>query len=97
MKKELKEIISKTIGMNLWLAPQISEHCPKNTPERLEEKQNWLIRPGTASNLTPKEGTVQEWITSEEETKNRKGKWLGSTNRLSTSNNRTKESSLGSI
>lgn len=77
------------MGIKLWLAPQISEHWPKNTPLRLEEKQNWLIRPGTASILTPKEGIVQECKTSEEETKNRTGKNLGITKRLSTSNNRT--------
>jgi hypothetical protein len=62
------------MGINLWLAPQISEHWPKNTPLRLEEKQNWLIRPGIASIFTPKEGTVHEWITSEDETKKRTGK-----------------------
>lgn len=80
-----------TIGINLWLAPQISEHWPKYTPERLTERQNWLIRPGTASIFTPKEGTVHEWITSEEETKNRIGKKVGKIKRLSTSSKRIEE------
>jgi len=34
-KKEFVEILSKTIGINLWLAPQISEHCPKYNPGRV--------------------------------------------------------------
>lgn len=56
--------LSTTMGMNLWLAPQISEHCPKNSPGRFVKKFTWLSRPGTASALTPKLGTVQEWRTS---------------------------------
>jgi len=48
------------IGMNEWLAPQISEHWPKNTPERLGRRKIWLSRPGMASVFTPIEGTVHE-------------------------------------
>ena len=85
------------MGINLWLAPQISEHWPKYTPLRLEEKQNWLIRPGTASIFKPKEGMVQEWITSEEDTKNRTGRNVGINKRLSTSNKRIELSEEGTI
>lgn len=46
--------------MNLWLAPQISEHCPKKSLLRLEENLIWFNRPGVASILTPKAGIVQE-------------------------------------
>lgn len=91
--KILKGTLSRTIGINLWLAPQISEHWPKKIPDRSLEKQNWLIRPGTASIFKPKEGIVQEWITSADETKNRDGRKEGITNRLSTSNKRILESS----
>lgn len=95
--KLLNLIDSMTIGIKLWLAPQISEHWPKKTPLRLEEKQNWLIRPGTASILTPNEGIVQEWRTSEEDTKNRMGRKVGITRRLSTSKRRIDLLEEGSI
>ena len=29
------DTLSITIGINLWFAPQISEHCPYNRPGRL--------------------------------------------------------------
>jgi len=32
-------ITSTTIGINEWFAPQISEHCPKNFPVRLGNKE----------------------------------------------------------
>lgn len=51
---------SKKIGMNLWPAPQISEHCPIKTPGRLIKIIIWLIRPGMASDFTPKDGIVHE-------------------------------------
>lgn len=57
---------SITIGIKLWLIPQISEHWPKNTPGRLRNIIDWFKRPGVESILIPKEGTVQAWITSEE-------------------------------
>jgi hypothetical protein len=53
-----------TIGMNLWFAPQISEHWPKNKPGRLMLKFVWLSRPGVASTFTPKAGIVHECKTS---------------------------------
>merc|ERR1712200_233436 len=46
---------------------QISEHCPKYKPGRWPINFTWFNRPGTASALTPREGTVQEWRTSAEE------------------------------
>ena len=48
------------IGMNEWFIPQISEHWPLKRPSRLEVRKSWFRRPGTASTLTPSEGTVQE-------------------------------------
>merc|ERR1719249_397684 len=66
-KNVLELTISKTIGMNLWLAPQISEHCPKNKPARCAINLTWFSRPGTASALTPNDGTVQACRTSAEE------------------------------
>jgi len=59
---ELQDSI--TIGINLWLAPQISEHWPKNRPGALIKNDDWLRRPGTASALTARAGIVHEWITS---------------------------------
>jgi len=56
------------IGINEWFAPQISEHCPENIPSRLGVLKIWLIRPGRASTLVPKEGTVHEWMTSSDVT-----------------------------
>lgn len=58
---------SITIGMNLWLIPQISEHCPKWIPGRYINNIDWLRRPGVESILIPKEGIVQAWITSIDE------------------------------
>lgn len=85
------------MGINLWLAPQISEHCPKNTPERALEIQSWLIRPGMASIFTPKEGIVQEWITSADVAKKRTGIPQGIEIRLSTSKRRRGVSKAGSM
>lgn len=55
---------SITIGIKLWLIPQISEHWPKNIPGRFRNIIDWFKRPGVESILIPKEGTVQAWITS---------------------------------
>lgn len=54
----------KKIGINLWLAPQISEHCPVKMDGKLIIDIIWFKRPGIASALIPNEGIVQEWITS---------------------------------
>ena len=81
-------MLSITIGIKLWFAPQISEHWPKNNPGRLIKKFNWFNRPGVASTLTPNEGTVHEWSTSVAVTKIRIWLFIGRTTRLSTSNNR---------
>jgi hypothetical protein len=77
-----------TIGINLWFAPQISEHCPKNNPVRFIKKLVWLSRPGVPSIFTPNEGTVQEWITSAAVTITRIWVIKGKTIRLSTSKRR---------
>lgn len=81
-------ILSITIGIKLWLAPQISEHCPKNNPGRLIKKLVWFNRPGDASIFTPSEGTAQEWRTSVADTRIRIWLLIGKITRLSTSNNR---------
>lgn len=81
----LGDVISREIGMNLWFAPQISEHWPKNNPGREANEKDWLRRPGTASILTPNEGSVHEWITSADEIKNFTCELKGITIRLSTS------------
>jgi hypothetical protein len=54
------EILSATIGINLWFAPQISEHCPYSSLDRVGVKLTWFKRPGVASILTPSEGIVHE-------------------------------------
>lgn len=77
-----------TMGINLWFAPQISEHCPYNSPGRLIIMFLWFIRPGVASFFTPKLGIVHEWITSNDEMSIRIWVFMGNTNLLSTSNNR---------
>lgn len=79
------EILSTTIGMNLWLAPQISEHCPYNNLDRVEINLTWFKRPGVASTLIPSDGIVHEWITSAAEINIRIFDINGITIRLSTS------------
>lgn len=59
------------IGIKEWLVPQISEHCPVNSPTRLDKRKIWFNRPGRASTFIPKDGMVHEWITSADETKPR--------------------------
>lgn len=80
---------SSTMGINLWLAPQISEHCPYRSPGRKENILSWFKRPGSASTLIPMDGIVQEWITSAAETNNRIWVLKGITVRLSTSRSRS--------
>lgn len=77
-----------TIGINLWLIPQISEHCPKYKPGRYIINMVWFNRPGVESILIPKEGTVHEWITSIEVVRIRIGYLNGRVHRLSTSSRR---------
>lgn len=83
-----KLVDSITIGINLWLVPQISEHCPKNNPGRFIISIVWFKRPGVESILIPKAGTAHAWITSIEVVKIRIGKLNGKTDRLSTSKRR---------
>ena len=85
------------IGMNLWLAPQISEHWPKNNPARFNKNLIWFNRPGLASILTLKAGIVHEWITSAAVTIIRICELNGNTVRLSTSSNRKFEGFISSI
>lgn len=58
------EVDSSLMGINEWLAPQISEHCPKKILVWLIIKFVWFNFPGMASTLIPSEGIVQAWITS---------------------------------
>lgn len=83
-----KLVDSTTIGINLWLVPQISEHWPKNNPGRFIISIIWFKRPGVESILIPKAGTVQAWITSIDVVKIRIGKLNGKIHRLSTSSSR---------
>jgi len=80
--------LSIAIGINLWLAPQISEHWPKKRPGRVEKKLVWFSRPGTASALMPRLGTVQACNTSAAEISIRIWERKGITVRLSTSRRR---------
>lgn len=80
--------LSITIGINLWLAPQISEHCPYNNPGRLILKHPWFNRPGVASILIPKAGTAHECKTSAAVINTRIWVLKGKITRLSTSSNR---------
>lgn len=81
-------VISIIIGIKLWFAPQISEHCPKNIPGRLEIEKHWFKRPGIASILIPRDGTVHEWITSIDEIRYLMLVLMGIISLLSVSNNR---------
>jgi len=83
-----KLIDSIWIGINLWLIPQISEHCPKYIPGRFKNKLIWFIRPGIASILIANLGIVQEWITSSDEISSRILNLNGIIVLLSTSINR---------
>jgi hypothetical protein len=86
--KDLELQASITIGINLWLAPQISEHCPNRSPGVLIKNDDWFKRPGIASAFTASEGTVQEWITSAAEIKTRVEILIGIGVRESTSKRR---------
>lgn len=83
-----KLVDSITIGINLWLVPQISEHWPKNKPGRFIINIVWFRRPGVESILIPKDGTVQAWMTSIDVVRIRIGKLNGRIHRLSTSRRR---------
>lgn len=49
---------------------------------------SWFRRPGTASTLTPRDGTDHAWITSAAVTKTRVSMLIGRAIRLSTSRRR---------
>src|SRR5215470_10551484 len=80
--------LSIVIGINLWFAPQISEHCPYSSPGRLIENLIWFSRPGVASVFTPSLGIVHECSTSAAVTISRIGEFIGRTTRLSVSSSR---------
>jgi len=82
------DTLSLTIGINLWCAPQISEHYPYRRPGRLIENLTWFYRPGVASVFTQSLGIVQECSTSAAVTISRTGEFIGSTIRLSVSSSR---------
>lgn len=86
--KYLTGIVSTTIGIKEWFAPQISEHCPKNLPVRLENSDIWFSRPGVASILIPIAGIVHEWRTSLEDVIRRIWQFKGIGVELSTSKSR---------
>jgi hypothetical protein len=52
-----------------------------NTPIRLDNKNTWFKRPGSASTLTPMVGIAHEWMTSAEDTKQRIAVFLGRFNK----------------
>ena len=79
---------STEIGINLWFAPQISEHWPKKMPGKEEWMNVWFSRPGVASTFTPKLGRAQAWRTSLEPTKIRVETFMGRITLLSTSRRR---------
>lgn len=87
--------LSIVIGINLWLAPQISEHCPNIIPGRLILNLPWFSRPGVASILIPRAGIAHECKTSAAVTKIRIWVFMGNTTRLSTSKSRNSFSSAG--
>lgn len=95
--KLLKLVDSITIGINLWLIPQISEHWPKYKPGRFINNMVWFKRPGVESILIPREGTVHAWITSNEVVKIRMGNLNGRIHRLSTSRRRNSWGSNWSV
>jgi len=82
------------MGINLWLAPQISEHCPKNNPAWSHWAVIMLTRPGHASTFTPRDGTAHECKTSAELMINRMLIARGIIIRLSTSSNRNAPTSI---
>lgn len=79
---------SIVMGIKLWFAPQISEHCPKYSPPRLAKKLIWFNRPGVASTFTPNLGIVHEWSTSAAVINIRIWEFMGIIVRVSTSKSR---------
>lgn len=57
-------------------------------PGRVAVNPSWFRRPGIASALIPREGIVQEWMTSAAVTRIRVSVFSGNTARLSTSRRR---------
>ena len=47
------DTLSNMIGINLWFALQISEHCPCRRPCRLVENLTWFSWPGVVSVFAP--------------------------------------------
>jgi len=57
-------------------------------PARVMVRLDWFSRPGIASTLIPREGTVHEWITSDAVISRRISVCIGTTIRLFTSRRR---------
>lgn len=77
--------LSIMIGINLWLIPQISEHCPIKIPILLDWIFMLFTCPGIESILIFIDGMVHEWITSIEDEINIICVLKGITNLLSVS------------
>ena len=56
--------VSIITGINLWFVPQISEHCPHDTPILLDFVLILFTCPGMESILIFNDGIHHEWITS---------------------------------
>ncbi|KRY81364.1 hypothetical protein T4D_5498 [Trichinella pseudospiralis] len=79
---------SIAIGINLWLTPQSSEHCPYIIPGSMDSEVVELMRPGMASILILSAGIVHLWITSADVTDMRIDTLVGRMVRLSQSRSR---------
>lgn len=77
--------VSIITGMNLWFVPQISEHCPHDTPILLDFVLILFICPGMESILIFNDGIHHEWITSMDDMININGVLNGITILLSVS------------
>ena len=71
--------------MNLWFAPQISEHCAYSRPGLLIENLIWFSWPGVAFDISPSLGAVHECNTSAAVMVIRIDEFIGSTTQLSVS------------
>lgn len=76
---------SRTIGMHLWLAPQISEHWLNHKPAWDTRKEHWFRCREIASTFKLGVVIAQEWITLVALIKTRTWALMGITVQLSTS------------
>lgn len=59
VSKKLSGVDLTTIGVQLWLVPQISERWPQKIAGQVVMNDAWLSRPGIASDFTPRVGMAQ--------------------------------------